>query len=356
MNKTNIQHLVLSGGGLLGISYIGLFKYFEEYNTLSNLKTVTGCSVGAIFGTLLILGYKSTELDSIIKSMVFKDYLNINIDSILNFMTTKGLESGKKLNIFIKKYIKEKTGDENITFLQIQEKYNIKLQIGVTNLTKSKFELFNVDITPDIPIEKAISASIAIPFVFEPIAILDDIYCDGGLLNNLPIENLININYINKLSTINKNIKNSPELKDSPESKDSPELKDSPESQPNNDIKDNKIKQINNYENESKESQEELTIIGFYLINKNTPIINKDNSKIISLLQYMSIITQTLSRNMIYTKKEQENSNKLKYKIINIEIPCDIMTFIKLNATHDDINNIINIAYDITKKELDYEK
>jgi len=283
-------------------------------------------------------------------------------------MTKKGLESGKKLNIFIKKYIKEKTGNENITFLQIQEKYNIKLQIGVTNLTKSKFELFNVDITPDIPIEKAISASIAIPFVFEPIAILDDIYCDGGLLNNLPIENLININYINKLSNINNNIKDSAESKnsleskdsaeskDSPESKDSAESKDSPESQPKNDVKDNIIKQINNYENQSKESHEELTIIGFYLINKNTPIINKDNSKIISLLQYMSIITQTLSRNMIYTKKEQENSNKLKYKIINIEIPCDIMTFIKLNATHDDINNIINIAYDITKKELDYEK
>ena len=105
---------------------------------------------------------------------------------------------------------------------------------------------------------------------------------------------------------------------------------------------------------ESTESNQPLTIIGFYLINKNTPIINKDNCKIISLLQYVSIITQTLSRNIIYKKKE--NINKLKYKIINIEIPCDIMTFIKLNATHNDINNIINIAYNIAKKELDYEK
>ena len=41
--------------------------------------------------------------------------------------------------MFISKCIKDKTGDENITFSQIQEKYNIKLQIGVTNLTKSKF-------------------------------------------------------------------------------------------------------------------------------------------------------------------------------------------------------------------------
>ena len=336
MNKTNIQHLVLSGGGLLGISYIGLFKYFEENNILNNLKTVTGCSIGAIFGTLLIIGYNSTELDSIIKSMIFKEYLNINVDSLLNFMHTKGLESGKKLNIFIKKCIKDKTGDENITFLQIQEKYNIKLQIGVTNLTKSKFELFNVDITPDIPIVNAISASIALPFILEPIVIGDDVYCDGGLLNNLPIEHLLNIDNINNINNLSNTESENTIENDTPDKKNIIEKNESPES------------------TESTESNQPLTIIGFYLINKNTPIINKDNCKIISLLQYVSIITQTLSRNIIYKKKE--NINKLKYKIINIEIPCDIMTFIKLNATHDDINNIINIAYDITSKELFQEK
>ena len=191
MSKQKIKHLVLSGGGLLGISYIGLFKYFEENNTLTNIKSITGCSAGAIFGTLLAIGFNNKELITIVKSMVFKDYLKINVDSLLNFVNTKGLESGKNLHNFIKNSIKDKTGDENITFFQIQEKYNIKLQIGVTNLTKSAFELFNVDNTPDLPIIKAISASIAIPFIFEPIIIGDDIYCDGGLLETLPIENVI---------------------------------------------------------------------------------------------------------------------------------------------------------------------
>ena len=48
-------------------------------------------------------------------------------------------------------------------------------------------------------------------------------------------------------------------------------------------------------------------------------------------------------------KKSKENDKK--YKIIIIEIPCDIMTFLKLNASHDDIENIISIAYDTIKKE-----
>ena len=66
--------------------------------------------------------------------------------------------------------------------------------------------------------------------------------------------------------------------------------------------------------------------------------------------QYINLMTHTLSKNIIHKKIKDDKSNK--YKIIIIEIPCDIMTFIKLNATHDDIDNIIDIAYNITKNDL----
>jgi predicted acylesterase/phospholipase RssA len=113
-------------------------------------------------------------------------------------MKTKGLESGKNIMTLIKQCIKDKTGDENITFCQIRDKFNIQLHIGITNITKAKFELAGCHNMPDLPIYKAINASIAIPFIFEPVIINDDVYCDGGLLDNLPIE------YILKLITNNK--------------------------------------------------------------------------------------------------------------------------------------------------------
>ena len=60
MQVTNIKHLVLSGGGMLGISYIGLFKYLEENMpspiVVKNLKSITGCSAGAMFATLIAIG------------------------------------------------------------------------------------------------------------------------------------------------------------------------------------------------------------------------------------------------------------------------------------------------------------
>ena len=342
MSEHKIKHLVLSGGGLLGISYIGLFKYFEEHNTLSNIKSITGCSAGAIFGSLLAVGYTYKELDIIVKSMVFKDYLKINVDSLLNFINVKGLESGHKLHLFIKNCIKDKTGDENITFSQIQEKYNIKLQIGVTNLTKSIFELFNVETTPDIPIIKAISASIAIPFIFEPIVIGDDIYCDGGILDNLPIEN----------TALQKSRAKTQDL-ENPARKYTDKNKNNNNNEKSNDTAD---KEVNDKEDTQEDSIDEpLSTIGFYLINKSNNI-NKDNYKSISLSQYINVITHTLSHNIIHKKTKIENNDKKNYKIITIEIPCDIMTFIKLNATHDDINNIIDIAYTITNKFLSFTK
>jgi predicted acylesterase/phospholipase RssA len=312
---SDISNLVLSGGGLLGLSYIGLFRYLEEHNTIHQIKTITGCSAGAIFGTFLAIGFKSEELIQIFKSMHFPDYLNITADSIINFMSTKGLESGKNVMTLIKKCIKDKTGDENITFCQLRDKFNIQLHIGITNITKAQFELVGCHNMPDLSVYKAINASIAIPFIFEPVVINDDIYCDGGLLDNLPIE------YILKLIT--NNTTNSHE--------------------------------INENENEKTiDSRIVVDTLGIYLMN-NFNTLNSTNYQSSPLSHYLAAIMHTICNEFITNKINNELKDekiKNRYKIIVFEIPCDIMTFIKLNATHEDVENIINIAYTTTTKSL----
>jgi predicted acylesterase/phospholipase RssA len=341
MKISNIKHLVLSGGGMLGISYIGLLKYLEDIlpNPITNnLQSITGCSAGAIFATFISIGYTSVELNIIVKKMNFKEYLNINAESILNFMKLKGLESGKNLINFIKNCIKDKTGNEDITFKEIKERFNVELQIGVTNLTKYKFELMNSINTPDIPIHKAISASIAIPFVFEPIVIGDDLYCDGGILNNLPIESLII--HDNKLP-IEKHIDKHADKKDDTNNDDT-----------NNDESKTEIKEDN--ESDTKEDTKEVTeptsILAIYLLT-NVNSINKDNYQSIPISQYINSIIHSLSYEFVNHKiqiNNMINKENEKCKIIIYNIPCDIMTFLKINSSHEDIDNIIEIAYRTT--------
>ena len=314
---SNLKHLVLSGGGLLGISYIGFFRYLEEQNAVVQIKTITGCSAGAIFGSFLTIGYKSNEIDTIIKNMNFKEYLNITADSIINFMRLKGLDSGKNIMTIIKKCIKDKTGDENITFSQIQAQFNINLKIGVTNLTTSRFELFGSNNMPNLPIYQAINASIAIPFIFEPVIINNDVYCDGALLDSLPIENIVDL-----------------------------KQKLLPDSEHNEQNEHNE----HNEQNEQNDNITELNTLGIYLSNCFSKITS-ENYKSLSLSHYINTVGHSLVNENISRKKKRENDKN--YKIIIVEIPCDIMTFIKIDATHEDIDNIINIAYTTTKSNLD---
>ena len=353
MQTSQIEHLVLSGGGLLGISYIGLFKYLEEQPSgFPILKSITGCSAGAMFGTLLAIGYKHNEMQTIVNTINFKEYININVDSILNFMRTKGLETGNNLINLIKKCIKDKTGDENITFIQIKEKYNINLQIGVTNLTKSKFELCNYTNTPNVQIHQAIRASIAIPFIFEPVVIGDEIFCDGGLLDNLPIEDVINMENI--MDNISANISNIVEKSNSTKNTNTNTLENNDSNDSKDDIKDAKKTKIDTTDNKIA-VKSTANILGVYLIGK-VDTVDKNNYQTISILQYVSVMTQALSRNFINKKKEIKNyikdKDKTNHKIILFEIPCDIMTFIKINASPEDVKNIIEIAYNTTKLEM----
>ena len=66
----------------------------------------------------------------------------------------------------------------------------------------------------------------------------------------------------------------------------------------------------------------------------------------------MSEVIHTLSSEFINKKIKLNNINNLKtekHKIIIYKIPCDIMTFLKIKSSPEDIKNIIDIAYNTTK-------
>ena len=55
---------IFGGGGIRGISYCGAFKALQESNI-----TLTGCagsSIGAVFATLISVGYNYDEIYEII--------------------------------------------------------------------------------------------------------------------------------------------------------------------------------------------------------------------------------------------------------------------------------------------------
>lgn len=176
--------LVLSGGGVSGIAHLGAVKYLEE-NNLIDIDTYIGSSIGSLIGSMLAVGYKAQELYDFIYNFNISVLRNIDIS---NLIFKYGLDNGNNLVILIKKLLSYKTGNENITFKELYEKYNKKLIITATCLNDNKIYYFNHENEPNLSIYIAIRMSIAIPFIFTNVQYKNKLFVDSALINSFPIK------------------------------------------------------------------------------------------------------------------------------------------------------------------------
>jgi NTE family protein len=185
------RNLVLKGGGPVGcIAHCGAAKVLEDNGILKNITNFAGTSAGSIIAELLRLGYNSSQLNDIISSLdfsKFKDGWNP-----LRFFTHYGIYKGDYFLNYIRGLTKNKTGNENTTFKEMTG-----LDIIATKLSTRGIKIFNSDTSPDVQIASAVRASMSIPGFFQAFEIDGELYIDGGLIDNYPL------NIFDKNSTLN---------------------------------------------------------------------------------------------------------------------------------------------------------
>ena len=160
--------LVLSGGGARGIAHIGVIEELEQQGF--TISSVAGTSMGAMVGGVYALGkmeeFKQWML-SVDKKLVFK---------MVDFsFSTQGLVKGDK----VLKTMREFISDANI------EDLSIPYTATACDLLNEKEVVFRTG-----SIYNAIRASIAIPVVFTPVSSNKHILVDGGVVNNIPVNNV----------------------------------------------------------------------------------------------------------------------------------------------------------------------
>ena len=77
-NYTPKIGLTLSGGGAKGAAHIGVLKVMEEVGI--PIDCVAGTSMGAIIGGMYALGYSPDEMEQIIRSVNWDEYISDYID------------------------------------------------------------------------------------------------------------------------------------------------------------------------------------------------------------------------------------------------------------------------------------
>jgi NTE family protein len=161
--------LVLSGGAARGFAHIGVLKALHEKNMEPDI--VSGVSAGAIAGGFYSAGYKPEEmLDFFIESSIFK-FVKLTFGK-------RGLFNISGLEKLLRKYL----GTQNIEDLEKP------LIIAATNIREGKTKYFTTGDLVD-----SILASCSIPVIFYPKDINGELYVDGGVTNNFPVEPLKNI-------------------------------------------------------------------------------------------------------------------------------------------------------------------
>lgn len=188
----HFKNLVFEGGGVKGIAYVGAMQVLEEKGILTNIERVGGTSAGAINATLFALGYTNAEQRDILKNLNFKNFLD---DSWGKIRDTKrlikkfGWYKGDFFQNWIGSLIKNKLGDSKATFHDLKEAVRPELYVYGTNLSTHFGKVFSIERTPKTSIAEAVRISMSIPLFFA--AVRDernDVFVDGGVLNNYPIK------------------------------------------------------------------------------------------------------------------------------------------------------------------------
>ena len=189
--------LVLSGGGAKGYAHLGVLRVLEKENI--KIDYITGTSIGALVGTLYSIGYSVDEIEKVLDNLNIESFLEsgsdltgldldkketlkkysfyINFDNELNYSLPKGLRETEELYLVVKNLLKKYENIKNF------DSFPIPLRVVATNLNTGETKSFS-----EGDIAKVLTASMAIPTIFEPVEVNGALYVDGLVSRNLPVE------------------------------------------------------------------------------------------------------------------------------------------------------------------------
>ena len=160
--------LVLSGGGAKGAAHIGVLKALNEHGIYPDV--VSGVSSGSIIGALYCAGYSPDEILELTHNNALLKVFKLNI-----------LHKGMTDQTYLRDFLMNHLNAADFSDLKLP------LHICVSNINTGKYEI----ISEGNHLIEALLASCAMPLVYNSITLNNNKYVDGGWLNNLPIEPLL---------------------------------------------------------------------------------------------------------------------------------------------------------------------
>ncbi len=191
--------LALCGGGIRGVAHAGILKCFEENKI--DVYALAGTSAGSYITILYSMGFSSEKIYEMFKKYA-NDFIGNDIkDVVLNQMifNKKIKFDGFRSGAPIERIFNEVSQKEGYKYIK-----DIKMPIAVisTNIKTEKECVFfsktekkdrKKEYVDDAEIGIAARASSSFSIVFDPCNYKNKILMDGGILNNIPVDEVRNL-------------------------------------------------------------------------------------------------------------------------------------------------------------------
>ncbi|MCG8478487.1 MAG: patatin-like phospholipase family protein [Spirochaetales bacterium] len=193
--------LALAGGGALGFAHLGVITVLEEIGF--DPQYVSGTSIGSIVGSLYAAGYTVEEILDIVEAvdwnaLFFDTPTRKNLDYDAKESTRRyrlslrfadgallgrsGLSAGQNVVEFLDELLEDYADLEDFRDLPRS------LAIVATDLISSEEVVFTSG-----DLKSAVRASMAVPGIFSPLYYDGRYLIDGGWINNLPVDAVIDL-------------------------------------------------------------------------------------------------------------------------------------------------------------------
>jgi NTE family protein len=189
--------LVLEGGGALGLAHIGVIEWLEK-NRIP-VDYVAGTSMGGLVGGLYASGKTPDEMRKIIGEMdwakvlsggipfrslsyrrkedriAYPNHLELGLKGGLSL--PGGLNPGHEIGMVLSRNV--------IAYPDLKsfDELPIPFRCVASDLVTAKPKVFDSG-----SLSEALRATMSLPALFSPVSGKEEVYADGGLLNNLPVD------------------------------------------------------------------------------------------------------------------------------------------------------------------------
>lgn len=188
-----VRHLVVGPGAMGYFMYLGVLSKLKQEGKLNELQEISGSSAGGLTSFMYVLtkGNIPAALDYSL-SVPVDSIMKPNIKSLLN---NYGLVSSKKVRKVLSDICKKFINKNDITFKELYEWNPIKLHLPSYCVDFMKTVYFNVDSVPNMSVLDAVTATIAVPFLFAPVKLGDGYnYVDGATAEAIPAGPFVGLN------------------------------------------------------------------------------------------------------------------------------------------------------------------